>query len=65
MKTPPRIVGGVHLEHPRGEPSYAFLAVDRGLKSGAITDVRLDEDTRIALIEGAAIALRVLRRQAA
>jgi hypothetical protein len=62
-----RLAGGVHIEHPdaagrrQGAKSYAYVAVDRGLKSGKLDKVPLSEDDLIRLIASAAQTLITLR----
>lgn len=63
----PRLVGGVSIHHPghsartNGETSYASLCVDRGLRSGNLDEVRLDERELLRLAEDSIKAYRVLR----
>lgn len=57
---------GITLVHPdsamrrNGEETYARLTVSRGLKSGKVDDVPLDEKQLMQIIEQAAKALRIL-----
>lgn len=53
--------GPVSVDHERGRPPVASFRVDRGLSSGKLDEVVLDERELLALIESAAVALRVLR----
>lgn len=58
---------GVHIDHPseiereRGAQSRVSLAIDRGLRSGKLDVVPLDEDDLVRLIAQAGARLATLR----
>ncbi len=55
---------GFSIEHPRGgsgEPSVVSLIVDRGLKSGKVDSIPVNEDELIRLVYGGAEMLVILR----
>jgi hypothetical protein len=58
-----RLAGGISRDVGRGsdEPSEFYLAVDRGLASGKLDYVVLDERDLLRLIKDAAQALELLR----
>lgn len=61
-----RLVGGVHTDvsgrpfSPSERPVF-YLSVDRGLKSGKLDDVPLDERDLLRLVVDAGRALETLR----
>jgi hypothetical protein len=59
----PRLVRGVHrdLTGRSDEPLRFHLSIDRGLASGKLDDIEVDERDLLELIESAAHALRLLR----
>ncbi len=55
----PKLIG-LHLEHPRNEPSYVELVTSRDLKSGKLDVVRLTRAELVKLVSQGARALEVL-----
>lgn len=61
-----RLLGGVHRDVTgrADEPLRFFLTINRGLASGKLDDVELDEDQILRLIVDGAQALEMLRKKA-
>ena len=61
---PCRLAGGIHREVTgrANEPLEFYLSVDRGLKSGRLDRVSLDEAQILRLIAEGAQALELIRR---
>jgi hypothetical protein len=62
-----RLVGGIHRDvtSRTDDPSRFYLAIDRGLKSGNLDEVEVDEQAILKLLVTAAQALEMLRGERA
>jgi hypothetical protein len=60
-----RLIGGIHRDVTgrANEPLRFYLTIDRGLKSGTLTEVDLDEGQILKLIAEGARALEMLRER--
>jgi hypothetical protein len=60
-----RLLGGIHRDvtSRADEPLKFFLTINRGLASGKLDDVELDEDQILRLIVEGAKALEMLRKE--
>lgn len=63
---PIRLLGGIHrdVSGRADEPVRFYLTIDRGLASGRLDTIPVDEDAILRLIAEGAHALAMLRREA-